>query len=213
MPLIAKENSAPSDPAPEGTHVARCIQIIDKGTHYGERFKKWEHKVLFGWELPHALRDATDERPAEPYLVWQEYNLSLHEKSKLRKALEAWRGKKFVAEELQGFDLKNVLESTCLLQILHNEKGYADIASIAALPKGTSAPPIHHDKKYFVINEWDEAVFQTFSEKLKQTILSSEEGKARLVTEVREEEQDQRQFEEPQFASDSDSDSDDDVPF
>jgi hypothetical protein len=187
MPLIAKENSTQSEPAPEGTHVARCVQVIDQGTHYDEKYDKTARRFLLGWELPTEQRAATSDRPAEPYIVWRRYNLSLHEKATLRKDLEAWRGRKFSREELQGFDVANILEKCCFLQIMHNEKDgkiYANIASITALPQAITVPPRHHDVKYFITDEWDETVFHGFSDHLKETILKSKEGQARLMGEV-----------------------------
>ena len=79
-----------------------------------------------------------------PRLVSKEFTLSLNEKSKLRQALQSWRGKAFTAEDLQGFDLKKVLGVGCQLQIIHKEGSngttYANVETILALPRGRSVP-------------------------------------------------------------------------
>ena len=38
----------------------------------------------------------------EPFLVWKRYTLSLGDKATLRAHLEAWRGRKFTADELES---------------------------------------------------------------------------------------------------------------
>lgn len=139
MSLIAKceSNTQTFEPIAEGVHIARCIGLIDLGMQYSEKFDKTSHKALIMWELP----DETYEQDGETKcrVLSKEYTLSLHEKSSLTKALEAWRGKKFTEEELKGFDLNNILGKPCQIQIIHTQKGdntYANIASIMALPKG-----------------------------------------------------------------------------
>ena len=64
-----------------------------------------------------------------------------NEKSTLKKDLQAWRGKMFTDEELQGFNLLNILNKPCQLQIILEEKNgkqYNNIAGIMSLPKGTA---------------------------------------------------------------------------
>jgi len=152
MAIIAKqENESTFEPIPEGVHRAICYGIIDLGLQYSEKFDKKAHKVQILWELP----DETFEQDGEkkPRVISKEYTLSLSEKSTLRKDLQAWRGKSFSEEELKGFDLKNVLNVGCQIQIIHTERNgkvYANIASIMGLPKsmaikGTVNPLIYFD--------------------------------------------------------------------
>lgn len=142
MGLNAKEESR-RDPVPEGAHHAVCFAIVDLGTQPpmpGSQFgNKRQHKALFMFELP-------DERISLerdgvlldlPRSISKDFNVSLHELASLRKFLVAWRGRQFTDEELKGFDLKNVLGANCVLNIVHNEKGYADIQSVMPLMKGT----------------------------------------------------------------------------
>jgi hypothetical protein len=76
------------------------------------------------------------------------YTLSLHEKANLRRELETWRGKKFTAEEGEGFDLEKLLGANCQLQVIHNEKDdgtvYANVQAIVPAGRGLeklSIPP------------------------------------------------------------------------
>ena len=141
--LTAKETKGGDyKPIPEGVHRAVCVWLYDLGTHYNEKFKKSERKVLVGWELPDEIID-TEDGP-RPLMISKRYTLSLHEKAALRHDLQAWRGRAFTKEELDGFDLHNILGKPCQIQVVHNtegEKTYSNIAAIMALPKGTPPPP------------------------------------------------------------------------
>ncbi len=109
MGLIAKTTGG-SDmtPAPEGTHLARCVQVVDKGTQVSDFYKKAYHKVMIGWELPEELNPDDENLP---YLVWGHYTVSLSDNANLRHMLESWRGKRFTAEELDGFNLRNIRDN------------------------------------------------------------------------------------------------------
>ena len=39
------------EPVSEGTHIARCVQIIDLGHQYSEKYDKWAPKVMYRWEV------------------------------------------------------------------------------------------------------------------------------------------------------------------
>lgn len=126
----------------EGIFDGVCSKIIDLGTQYSETFKNSAHKIRIFWEIVGETIEINGEQM--PRLVSKEFTLSLNEKSKLRQALQSWRGKAFTAEELQGFDLKKVLGVGCQLQIIHKEGNngttYANVETILALPRGRSVP-------------------------------------------------------------------------
>ena len=126
----------------EGIFDGVCSKIIDLGTQYSETFKNSAHKIRIFWEIIGETIEINGEQM--PRLVSKEFTLSLNEKSKLRQALQSWRGKAFTAEELQGFDLRKVLGIGCQLQIIHKEGNngttYANVETILALPRGRSVP-------------------------------------------------------------------------
>jgi hypothetical protein len=134
--------------------------------------------VLLGWEL-----ECEPEREdGTPHVVWRRYTVSLHKKAEMRKTLEAWRGKNFTQEELDGFDLKNIAGKGCIITITHTEKDgqtYANIASVSALPKKMPAPTLSKPPTLFDVDEPDQAVFAAFSEKLQDLIRSSAEWQRR----------------------------------
>jgi hypothetical protein len=176
MTTVAKD-TGDSDftPAPEGTHVARCVQVIDLGTQFSPFYQKSSHKILLGWELPGEMDGD------RPHMVWNRYTLSLHANANLRAHLESWRGKKFTPEELAGFDLKNVLGTPCMLAITHTEnagKTYANVVAVMAITKGFTCPDQISETICFDLDEFNQEIFDSFSDNLKKTIENSAERKA-----------------------------------
>lgn len=143
---IAKEPESNYEPAPEGLHQAVCCDVWEQWTE--EKREDWGgglvEKTRICWEIAEV-----NPKTGRPYDVSQKYTLSLHEKSNLRKHLEAWRGKKFTTAELKGFDLEVLVGVNCQLQVLHNEsegKVYANIQAI--VPLGKTTPKIVVSKEY-----------------------------------------------------------------
>lgn len=166
--------------APVGTEVARCIKIIDLGTQKNE-FQgevKFKAQTLISWELPNALM--TDgEHAGKPFIVSKFYTTSLHEKSTLRHDLAAWRGRDFTAEELKGFDPKNILGKPCMLSLVKAESGKTKVASVMAVMKGMEVPEQTSQSVFFSMypGRFTQAVFDGLSEGIKKIIMQSPEYK------------------------------------
>lgn len=146
MSLTSKEKGGSFTPAPAGTHRARCCHVIDIGTQNGS----WQGKpiqreeVIIRWELCDEPVE-TDEG-VRPMIISQRYTNSLNPKANLRHVLESWRGKPFNADELKGFDLRKILGTACLLNVVHKPskdgtKTYANVSAVTPLPKGMEKPP------------------------------------------------------------------------
>jgi hypothetical protein len=164
---------------PEGTRIARCIQVIDLGHQYSEYYNKVKHKILLAWELP-SVSHAEGARIGEPMLVFKRYTLSLHENSNLRADLESWRGRAFTEEELEGFDVLKVLDHPCQVSITHRKEGkntWADVKSVTSLGEGQPVMDRFHPLLSFDVDAPDMTVFEGFSENLQRTIRNSEEWK------------------------------------
>lgn len=179
MSLVAKANGGGGDfaPAPEGTHAARCVRVIDLGTQPGSQMYPAEkHKVLLGWELPEELREYEGEK--SPFLVMKRYTMSLHEKAGLRHDLESWRGRKFTDQELEGFDLKNIAGVPCMITITHvkkDAKTYANIQAVTAPPKGLTVADAVNPIVYYQIEDGASEAFGAFSDNLQATIRNAPE--------------------------------------
>ncbi len=170
------------DPAPIGLYPARCIRIIDLGTAPDEMYGRDKHEVFFAWELPNELREYTkDGQPhKEPYMVTKWYTMSLAEKANLRADLEAWRGKPFTEEELQGFDARSILGAACMVNIIHKPRKRgggvnAVITAITPLPRGVEVSPPSNEKILFSLDpdEFSMDVFETLSSGLQDRIKRS----------------------------------------
>jgi len=150
MAIIAKSNKGDFTPAPEGLWQAVCVDVVDQGMQaspWGE-----SHRVQIRWQI-----EGDDPKSGKPYMVVRGFRLSLHEKSALRPMLEAWRGKKFTAEELDGFDLEKLIGANCQVQVIHDLKAggqvYANIQAVVPAPKGV--PKLSQRGEYIRVKDRD----------------------------------------------------------
>lgn len=138
MSLHVNGNSATTyAPIEEGTHLGVCYMLVDLGMQYSEVYKNKSEKVMIGWEIPDETIEL-DDGP-HPRTMSKQYTATLNEGSNLRQDLAAWRGRDFTPEELADFDLRKIIGTSCLINVVHREsngKTYANIQSIMALPKG-----------------------------------------------------------------------------
>ena len=114
--MIAKESGGNFVPAPEGTHLAICFSAIAIGTQ-PETNSKYSptFKIMLLFELPNERIERDGK--SVPQMVQIEYTLSLNEKSTLRAHLSSWRGRQFTAQELEGFEVSNVVGAPALVTI------------------------------------------------------------------------------------------------
>lgn len=164
-------------PCPMGSHIARCIGVIDLGTQDSPNFAaSW--KVMLNFEIP-GERVEVDGEPA-PMTISKEYTLSLNEKATLRAHLESWRGRAFSAAELKGFEVANVLTHPCMISVIHKTSGkgktYANISTISGLPKGVECPPIWHKPVKYEITDGKNEVFNALPNWIQAKILAAEEN-------------------------------------
>ena len=174
--------------APAGTHLARLYRIIDLGTQMREYEGKVNmlRKAKFFWEL-HG-EDANGKplltTEGKPLIQSKEYTMSLGEKANLRRDLEAWRGQAFSDDELRGFNVSAVLGQFCMVNISHRVKGdmiYADLKGVSGVPaiyKKAGLPEGINQTLLFSLDKFDEQVFDSLSDSIKDTIRKSPEYRA-----------------------------------
>jgi hypothetical protein len=165
--------------APVGTHVARCVRLIDIGTQENEYEgrKSSRRQVVIGWELPEELM-IKGESAGQPFLVTRFYTQSLNEKSTLRKDLITWRGRDFTPDELAGFDAQNILGVPCLVSITTNDQtGKSRVSGVMKLTKGIKPPKQVNPTLYFSLDpeEFDLSTYEGLSEGYKRMIEASPE--------------------------------------
>jgi hypothetical protein len=173
--LIKGSNNTEFASCPEGSHIARCIKVIDLGTQKGEYEGKvtMNRKIMITWELPLELIQE-GELKGKPFGISQFYTAKLGDKARLRADLKNWRGRDFTPEELNGFEIKQILGKPCMVSVVKNGE-YTNVASVMALPKGMSCPDLVNPIVYFSMDEYDEDAFNGLSEKLQAKIRLSPE--------------------------------------
>ena len=189
MSLFAESTGGSFKPVPAGMHLARCYRIIDLGTQKSEYEGKvnFLRKIKVVWEVHGTDEDGTPivTDKGEPFIITKDYTLSWGEKANLRKDLEAWRGKPFSQDEQRRFDLKNVLDKFCMINVQHKPRRtgdgvYANVVSVTPVPaalKG-SMPAGVNKAQMFTLGEPDMEMFETFGDYLKEQIKQSPEWKA-----------------------------------
>src|SRR5262245_22095449 len=93
-------------PAPAGSHVATCVDVIDLGpqkVEFGGK-TKMQDMVRFVFQLAERMPDGRS------FFVSQRLTASLHDRSGLRKLLVALLGRDLTDDELNGgIDLENFI--------------------------------------------------------------------------------------------------------
>jgi hypothetical protein len=146
---------------------AICTGVIDLGvqmTGFGEKAQ-----ILLTWELGELMGDG------RPFTISRQFTASLHRQSALRPFLETWRGSPFTKEQLQGFDLQDMLGKACQILVQHQpssdgSKTFANVAS--ALPLAKDAKPIEPQNEliYFDMENPDMAAKAKLPEWIQKKI-------------------------------------------
>jgi hypothetical protein len=120
MNTISEQTQTQRKLAPKGTHVARCVALVDLGTgpETWEGETKIQRKLNITWELPKQTIDL-DGQPA-PMRLSKKFTASIDKKATLRKFLDAWIAP--TAKELAGFNPSDLLGKECLLTVGHYDK-------------------------------------------------------------------------------------------
>lgn len=96
-----------------GIYNARCDLIADLGmqeTKFGDK-----HKLYIRFAVPDQVVEGNDGE--FQMSIGTTLTASLSKKANLRKMLESWRGKPFTEEELEGFELTNLLNAPATLVV------------------------------------------------------------------------------------------------
>ena len=163
MPLIAKAKTGGNfELIPEDQHIARCVLVADIGTQDGPYGAK--HQCIIGWEFPEVLHVFDEEKGEEPAMLSAFYTVSLSDKANLREMLESWRGRSFTPDELNGFDLANLLAVPCLVQVVHHQNNNGDtrakVQGVTKLHKSMACPEQVVPSRLFSLNESGQEEFQ-----------------------------------------------------
>ena len=135
--IVKSEGNSEIKQLEPGVYTCIASAIIDLGIQESSMYGSKQRKAIIVWNIVGETVKINDEE--KPRVISKEYTMSLNEKSTLRRDLQAWRGKPFTVEELKGFDLANILNVPCQIQINQEDKNgktYTVIAGIMSIPKG-----------------------------------------------------------------------------
>ncbi len=139
-PVARASGKSNIPPCPEGPQRLVCCDIVDHGNVL-DGFGKLKHKITIIWQSEHILPVNAEygEFSGTPFLVQRRFTLSLDERAELRKYLESWRGKKFDAQELEGFGLGKLIGANAYAQVIQMQKTrgtFAEVIALMPLPAG-----------------------------------------------------------------------------
>lgn len=165
MSMIAKDTQGVSIPLLEGgVYYGICSAIIDLGIQKNEMYNNESRKLMIQWTIVGQEVEINGEKVAR--VMHKQYSFSLNQKSTLRKDLEAWRGKEFTEEELNGFDLNNILNIPCQLQIIEKERvgknNVNTIGGIMSIPKTAKVDKLPKDN-LIVLDLEDASTFKNYT--------------------------------------------------
>ena len=130
--MVPAPSGDDADLCPAGLWPAVCTGVEDLGAVETAFGVKNQVRIEFSVTCSNRL-----------YTLARRYNLSLLEKSSLRKDLEHWRGRPFTADELaKNYDLSQVVNKPAQVQVEHVAKTDRTYANIVGLgPARADTPP------------------------------------------------------------------------
>ena len=167
MPLYGEVDGSP-ELAPPGVHKARCVSVVDLGTHKNKKYGIWLHKIMLESEMPEA------KKPDGTCITTGKIcTLSMHPKSRLRRHIESWRSKVFTDQEAEEYDIFNLLDVPAIINVtINNGKMFA--RNIMPLKK-SECPERINDLSAFSLSAFDQKVFESLSKRLQSRIKESRE--------------------------------------
>jgi hypothetical protein len=166
---------------PTGVWAARCYKIIDLGTQTAT-FKgeaKLQRKVVFTFEV-YTNPPMEDGRP---FSQSQWFTNSNFEGSNLVKFLTAWRGGPIDPNEMNDETfMEKLLGKPCMLSLSKsapNAQGqtYVNIISCMRVPQGMQVPKLINTPVIFDLDNFNQQVFDSLTDKMKAKITASPEYK------------------------------------
>lgn len=184
MSLKIKKKTVSDIPAMEdGTYPAVCVGIVDLGEQFNPTFKNFSEKILIIFEIPSEPLEIDGEK--KPRWLSKEFTASMADKGNLKKFLISWRGKAFTDAELDGeYDITEMLGSSCLLQVLKEEKKerfFNNISAAIAMPTGIPGVVPITAPFAFDLDEWNEETFANLPEWIQNKIKNSSQYKTKFA--------------------------------
>jgi hypothetical protein len=167
-------------PAPAGQHKAILYGFIDIGTQPttdrdGNAIQ--QRQVILQFELHGSKAPLVDGKPP----AWQKYfKFSMHEKATLRKVVEALTDTVHHNNVYgDGINAAEALGKCCTLQLVEAKKQDGStttkMGGILPLDAELTKPEQVNPTRFFSLDAFNPEVFETFPQKLQETIMRSPE--------------------------------------
>ena len=143
--IVAKQTGVEFSPHPEGQFAMTCVDVVDMG----ERLKSFKGtKPYLAPTCKMVFQSGEVNEAGRLHEVTKEFTVSMGKKANLRAFLASWRGKSYTDEEARkGVPLHKLVGQPALVSVEHKtnadgSRTYANISSIAPLPKGLTPPEL-----------------------------------------------------------------------
>ena len=135
---VTSSNQGDFDTPPAGNHPAILVALIDLGTQRSEYQGKvkWQRRIYMVWEL---VEEPISGNEDQNHVIGAVVTLSMNSKSKLRKWIESRLNQ--TLGDGTSYPVSEEVGKSCLLSVVHNEKGYARVEGMSSLPKGMRFSP------------------------------------------------------------------------
>lgn len=139
--------------APAGNHPAVLVAIIDLGTqenNFTPGETKLQHRCFWVWELVGSRK-----KDGKPFTAGMELTFSMHEKSKMRKFVQARTGT--TLPDSIDYDITQELGQPCLLRMIatkNGDKEYVNVDGPSGLVTGMPVPVATLPKFAWNIADW-----------------------------------------------------------
>lgn len=182
--IATKKQGASFDPIPEGAYPARIYSFIHLGTVPGFQ-GQLQNKVRLTFEFPTEMKVFKEENGEQPMVLSQEYTLSTHEKSQLRKVIDACDPKalKTLGDDglVDAYDAEQLVGKACLVTVIHKDGKdgavFANIGSCTVIPKGMECPAQINESKVLSYDNFNQEVFDSLPAFIQDKMKSSLEYK------------------------------------
>jgi len=169
---------------PSGSYIAICDMVVFLGLQPGSGlYPDPKFQVYIRYQVPsERVEFEKDGKKQEgPCVIGQAFTASMHEKARVRKILESWRGRAFTDDEAAVFDVATVLGKPCMLGIVEKDskgKTYSNISSVGPMPKGIPAPKAEGKLLYYAPDDVSQFDFlpQWIKEKLENQVKPHEQN-------------------------------------
>jgi hypothetical protein len=168
---------------PRGTHLCRCVQVIDLGTQHFQPGDDGSRKLYLAFETCMVHHVFDEKKGPEPFMVQHEFAYYMGrgaKKTKLRKFLESWFGKSFPSDEAAAeFDFEKLLGRPVMLTIGHAPKNDGSMKAVITdqfLPEaGTQVPPAKNPLVCYEITMKEEGTFKQLPAFLQKKLREADE--------------------------------------